>query len=95
MPEEARKPLDILRERRGPVPEELRQRVREHTRIRRAIADTLAEGPKTSPEISAAIGVPADKVFWHVIAMRKYGELAEHEQSGDYFQYKLVEKDKQ
>ncbi len=93
MSTEAKKPIDIIRERRGPIPDELRERVREHNRIQRAIANTLAQGPKTPPEIAEAIGVPTDQAFWHLIAMRRYGKVAEGEQSGDYFQYGLVEKD--
>jgi predicted transcriptional regulator len=93
MPAEANKPIQVLRERRGPVPDELRQRVREHNRIQRAIADTLAEGAKTPPEVAAAIEVATDQVFWHLVAMRKYGQVAEGEQDGDYFQYVLAEKD--
>jgi len=93
MSTEARKPIDIIRERRGPIPDELRERVREHNRIQRAIADALADGPKTPPEVAAAIEVPTDQVLWHLVAMRRYGKVAEGEQSGDCFQYGLVEKD--
>ncbi len=93
MPETAKKPLDVLRERRGPVPDELRERVRENNRIQKAITDKLAEGPKTAPELAAAIGVPTDRVFWHLMAMRKYGKVTEDEQDGDYFRYALIEKD--
>jgi predicted transcriptional regulator len=94
MSAEAKRPIDILRERRGPVPDALRQHVREHNSIQKAITDSLSEGPKTAPEIAAAIAVPAQQVLWHLMVMRKYGETAEGDQEGDYFQYMLTEKDR-
>ncbi len=84
--------LKILRERRGPVPEELRERVRRHREAKRAIRQALAEGPLTVPELAQRTGLPSHEVFWHIISMRKYGEVAEGEQEGDYFRYLLLEK---
>jgi hypothetical protein len=95
MADGGKKPIEILRERRGPVPDELRQRMREHNRIRKAIADALADGAKTPPEIADGIDARTDQVFWHLMAMRKYGSVAEGEQYGDYFRYALTKKDKQ
>jgi predicted Rossmann fold nucleotide-binding protein DprA/Smf involved in DNA uptake len=92
---DAGKPLDILRERRGPVPDALRNRVREHGRIEKALTDALAAGPRSAPEIAADTGLPTHQVFWHLMAMRKYGRVAETEEAGGYCQYSLVEKGKQ
>jgi predicted transcriptional regulator len=92
MPTEASKPIEILRQRRGPVPEELRRRVSECNRIQKAIAGSLQDGPKTAPEIATATGVPTDQVFWHLMAMRKYGEVVEDEPDGAYFRYALQKK---
>jgi predicted transcriptional regulator len=95
MADEGRKSMEILRERRGPVPGELRQRMREHNRMQKAIADALADGAKTPPEIAEGIDARTDEVFWHLMAMRKYGSVAEGEQDGDYVRYALTQKDKQ
>jgi predicted transcriptional regulator len=86
--------LQILKERVGPVPDELQERVKEHARIKGKITKALKEGPKTVPEIAAAIGVPRPAVFWHVMSMKKYGKIVEGEQDGDYLRYVLVEKKK-
>ncbi len=95
MSTKARKPLDDLRQRRGPVPDELRERVKEHTRIQKAITAALSQGPRTAVEIAAATGIPREQVFWHLMAMRKYGEVAEGEESDGYFQYALTKKEQQ
>ena len=95
MSTEAKKPVDLLRERRGPVPEELRGRVKDHNRAQKAITDALTGGAKTAPEVAEETGIPTDEVFWHLMAMRKYGSVTEAEEAGDYYQYALTEKDEQ
>lgn len=89
----AKKPVDLLRERRGPVPEGLRERVRDHSGVRRAITDALAARPRSAPEIAEETGIPTHEVFWHLMAMRKYGSVTEAEQAGDYYHYALTKKD--
>ena len=44
----------------------------------------------TVPEIAAACDLPSAQVLWHIAAMRKYGQLAEDVQDGDYFNYRLL-----
>ncbi len=57
---------------------------------RKKLRTELAKGPVTVPALAAACGLPASDVLWHVAAMRKYGELTEDAQVGDYFTYRLV-----
>ena len=95
MPDEEKKPIHILRERRGPVPKALTEQVRRHREVKRAIGKALAEGPQTVPQLAEATGLPTDEVFWHVISMRKYGQVAEGEKDGQYFQYVLQKKAKE
>lgn len=87
-----KKPLQILKERVGPVPKELRERVKEHTGIKTKIKKALKEGPMTIPEIAEATEIESGTVLWHVMSMKKYGDIVEAEQAGDYMKYKLVEK---
>ena len=58
--------LKKLNELRGPVPQELRDRVAAQNKAQRDILDALKEGPKTAPELAAAAGleaaIDADKV---------------------------------
>ena len=64
--------------------------VKEQDRIQAQICDYLKKGPKTVPAIAESTGVPSSTVFWHVIAMKKYGKVAESGQEGDYPKYQLI-----
>jgi hypothetical protein len=66
-------------------------RVKEQDQIRAKITSLLKDGPRTVPEMSEATGMPTHLVFWHIIAMRKYGKVAEAELKIDYPAYRLVE----
>jgi len=88
-------PIQILRERRGGVPRELTERNRQQLANRRRIVDSLKGGTKTVPEIAKETGLPPHDVFWHLMAMRKYGKLVEGQQREDYFEYAKAEESKQ
>jgi hypothetical protein len=68
---------------------EVREVIREEAVWRPRILAALAEGPLTVPEIAERIGAPShEAVFW-VMAMRRFGWLAEIKGSeGDgFFRY--------
>jgi hypothetical protein len=87
-----RKPIQILRERRGGVPRELVESNKQTVKLRKAVAGALKDGPRTALEIAEATGIPSKDVFWHLMSMKKYGKVVEDEASGDYFKYALVAK---
>jgi len=58
---------------------------------RRAITRAMHDGADTVPEIAAASGVPADRVLWHITAMRKYDLVTEIGKSGEYYRYAMVQ----
>lgn len=87
----AKKPIQILRERRGGVPRELMERNRRQNVIRQRLTGMLRGGPKTVPELASEGGLPAHEVLWYVIGMKKYGKVVEADQVDGYFQYRLVE----
>lgn len=89
------KPVDILRAKRGKVPAELTARVREHNKIKAAIRKALADGPKTPPQIAEAAGIPVRDIFWHLMSMRKYGQVHETGQEAGYRLYALAEEKKE
>jgi predicted Rossmann fold nucleotide-binding protein DprA/Smf involved in DNA uptake len=66
-----------------------REVIREEAVMRPRILATLAEGPKTVPQIAQAIGAPTHEVVFWVMGMRRYGWLAEVKGSDDdgYFLY--------
>jgi hypothetical protein len=82
-------PIHILRARRGGVPQALLELTRRQAVIRKRLTRALQDGPRTVPEIAAAIGFPAHEVFWHLMAMKKYGEIVEGEERDGYFEYAL------
>ena len=82
--------LKKLRKERGPTVQTAVDAHQRRLAERKKIRAALAGGPATVPELAAASGVPSRSVLWHVAAMRKYGELVEDAQAGDYFRYRLV-----
>jgi hypothetical protein len=82
-----------LKERRGPVSQELLDSVRENNAARTAIKRVLAVGPRTVPELVEATGLPGSTVLWTITAMRKYGAVLEDSVDGSYPRYALTTKD--
>ena len=80
----------ILRKRLGGVPKEVLEHNRREVSIQRKIRGALKDGPKTVPEIHQETDVAAHDVFWHLMALMKYGEVAEGEERDSYFAYALV-----
>lgn len=75
----------------GNTREKVIAQVKEQNRIRQEISKFLKDGPKTVPAIAEATGIPSNTVFWHIIAMKKYGKVAEASQEDDYPAYRLNE----
>ena len=42
-------------------------------------------------ELAASIGLPANEVLWHIIAMKKYNLVAEVGLDDGYYRYSLAE----
>ncbi len=76
------------------APRETREIVREEPLMRRRILAVLAEGPRTIPEIGAAIGSPTHEVLLWVMGMRRYGYIAEVKGDSEdgYFRYRALER---
>lgn len=71
---------------------DVREIVREEPLHRRAILDSLADGPHTVPEIAASIGADERETLFWVMGMRKYGRLAELPEvtPEGYYRFKAV-----
>jgi predicted transcriptional regulator len=61
---------------------------------RRALRGAMQAGPRTVPELATATTLPAREVWWHVVALKKYGLVAEAGLSDGYYQYRWVEEAK-
>jgi predicted Rossmann fold nucleotide-binding protein DprA/Smf involved in DNA uptake len=57
------------------------------------ILEVLKEGPKTIPEIAGALGCPAREVTLWVMALRRYGRVADVAKAPteEYYRYRRVE----
>lgn len=85
------KPLQILRERRGGAPKDLLVKHREQRKLLKRLKEALREAPRTVPEVAAETGIDTEQVFWHLMALRKYGEVVEGDERDGYFEYALAE----
>ena len=83
----------ILRERLGAVPQKPLGISREHTKIKKKINTALKEGPKTVPELAQATKLPGQDVLWHLMSLKKYGNVTEGEEQGNYVEYVLKPKE--
>ncbi len=90
-PVKEKTPLALLRERRGGMSDELKSYFTEQQRIRKAFRAALKEGPKSVPELAAAGGITKPVALWHVMAMRRYGEVIEAAERNGYPLYTLKE----
>jgi predicted transcriptional regulator len=82
----------ILRERLGSVPKKPSEMSAKHAKIRKQLRKALEDGPKTVPAISKATGLPTKDVFWHLMSLKKYGEIVEGEERDSYVEYLLKPK---
>jgi hypothetical protein len=85
-----RSALQQLKDRRGPLPKELLERVRTQNAAKSAIRRALANGPLTPPEVAEAAGISPSDAIWLLTAMRKYGQVVEEGQAGDYPRFGLA-----
>lgn len=82
--------LVTLREGMGGISEEKRQHQKKLISARKAIRKFLQSQPATIPQIAAAVDMPCDEALWHITGMRKYGQVSESGEEGDYVLYALV-----
>ena len=84
-------PLALLRERRGGMSDELKEYFKEQQQTRKGLRKALKEGPKTVPELAALLNLEKSTTLWHVMAMRRYGEVIEAAEQNGYPLYALKE----
>ncbi len=86
------RPLEVLRTRHGGMSPELRDYFTERQRIKKAVRAALQDGPQSVPDLARACGIPLPKAMWHIMAMRRYGEIVEAGERNDYVLYALKPK---
>lgn len=79
--------LRTLRERRGGVPEEVKESDRRRREILRRIRGVLDEGARTVPGIARAVELTTTETLFFVMALKKYGEVVEGEEREGWYEY--------
>ncbi len=93
-PAKEKSPLALLRERRGGMSDELKEYFKVQQQIRKGLREALKEGPKSVPELAAMLKLEKAATLWHVMAMRRYGEVIEAAERNGYPLYSLKENQK-
>lgn len=83
--------LKVFRERTGGLTEAKKAMAKEQRDTIKAILDALKSGPRTVPEITRETKIPGEKVLWYIMALKRFGKVAEDGQAGDYFRYQSKE----
>ena len=84
------KTIDIIKQERKPSEKALEGR-KAFNKIRKAIVSALKEGDKTIPQLVEATGLDSATLMYHVMSLRKYGEITETglDDMDEYYIYKL------
>jgi hypothetical protein len=85
----AKSALAALRESRGGVSAEMKAWLKDQQDVRKKLRASLAGGPRTVPDLAGACGLEPARVLWHLMAMRRYGEIAEAGERDRYVLYAL------
>jgi hypothetical protein len=91
-PARQQRPIETLRARHGGMSKALKEHFNERQRLKKAIRAALGDGARTIPEIAQACALLPPQVVWHVMAMRRYGEVVDAGERGDYVLYALKDK---
>jgi hypothetical protein len=85
-----KRPIEVLRERRGGMSNELKAYVSNQQKVYKALRAALKAGPRTVPQLAAECGIPAPEVMWHLMAMRRYGQVLDGPEENGYLRYTLA-----
>ena len=84
------KTAKYLRDKR-PVSQEIKDSLKEFTRMKKAMLDALKEDDLTIGQLSQKLNVPKDEVVYHLMSLIKFGfvQTGEVDDMDEYFSYKL------
>jgi hypothetical protein len=88
-PQKPKRPIEVLRERKGGISKELKEYFNNQQRVRKALMAALQGGPKTVPRVASETGVASSEVLWHLMAMRRYGKVVDGPEEDGYVLYQL------
>jgi predicted transcriptional regulator len=81
--------IEILRERHGGMSKGLKEYFNEQQKTYKALRAALKNGPRTVPHLARECSLPAPTVMWHLMAMRRYGEVLDGPEQDGYLLYTL------
>jgi hypothetical protein len=90
-PAKGKNAIAVLRERHGGMSKELKEYFKEQQRIRKLLREGLKGGAMTVPQLAAACKLETQVTMWHLMAMRRYGEVVEGAEQNGYLLYTLKE----
>ena len=79
--------VKVFRERMGGMTDERKAWQKEQRDTEKAIHNALKDGPRTIPEIAVEAQIPSHRIVWHLMALKRYGKVAEMDRVGDYYRY--------
>ncbi|MEA3316961.1 MAG: hypothetical protein U9R54_03295 [Bacteroidota bacterium] len=84
------KTIDIIKKKRK-VPDSVKAKLKEFTKLKKQILKTLESGEKTIPEIVDESKLPYDVVTYNLMTLLKYGDIeaGELDDMDEYYYYKL------
>ncbi len=84
--------LKTLRQEKQASVSQAQAYMKQTRQTRQKIVNQLkASGPSTVPALADHCQLPTAEVLWHLASMRKYGQIKESAQEGDYFTYSFCE----
>ena len=86
-PQEA---LKKLREERKDYIDQAKSLIKDQSASIKKIKEHLLGEGSTIPEIAKKTEMRSSEVLWLVMALKKYGQVAEGAKAGDYFKYQLT-----
>ena len=78
-----------LREQHQDSVQRTQELIKAQNALRKPIRQAMKGGPRTIPELAEATGLSAGTVLWHVMAMKKRGQVVEAGLNDEYYQYQL------
>jgi predicted Rossmann fold nucleotide-binding protein DprA/Smf involved in DNA uptake len=84
--------LKALREERKETVARVRARMVVVNEALRKISTELSQGPRTVPDLARSVGLPTDETLWYLMALKKYGKVAEgaKRRGESYYPYELI-----
>jgi predicted ArsR family transcriptional regulator len=68
---------------------ELKESFNEQQKIYKALRAALKNGPRTVPQLAKECGLPSPTVMWHLMALRRYGQVLDGPEENGYLRYTL------